>query len=393
MKLTTVLLIATCLQVSAKSYSQTVTLKENNISLVKVFEEITKQTGYQFFYADEVLSTAKPVNVDIKNAGIRAVLDICFKDQQLDYTISEKTIVIKRKAVIPAVNLPPTAPTAIEVNGKITDENGQPLVGVTVLLKGTNIGTKTDANGNYSIEAPPNSTLVISYVGYETTEIKTGSRTIISVELKLAVTQGEQVVVVGYGTQKKSDVTGAVSKVEIEKATAIPTTNVAEMIRGQAAGVQVTLGSARPGGTSDILIRGRNSITGGNAPLIVLDGFPIPDINDVNPDDIASIEVLKDAASQAIYGARASNGVILITTKKGKTGKFKVGLNNYLTTQKLSKNFDLYSPEEFAQLRREAIRTSNTPTQTYQPDEINFNGALSPEYLNFVKGKLCKLGR
>lgn len=389
-KLITVILIATCLQVSAKSYSQRVTLKENRISLVKIFEEIRKQTGYQFLYADEVLSMAKTVDVNLKKASIKEVLDMCFIDQGLDYTISENTIVIKKKALLPAANLPLQVPVAIEVRGRITDENGQPLASATVLLKGTTIGTKTDENGNYHIEVPENATLLFSYVGYETIEIKTGNRTNISIQLKSAVIVAEQVVVVGYGTQKKSDITGSVAQVDLNKATAIPTTNVAEMLRGQAAGVQVTLGSARPGGTSNILIRGRNSIRGGNDPLVVLDGFPIENINDVNPDDIASIEVLKDASAQAIYGARASNGVILITTRRGKKGEFKINSNNYLTTQKLTKNFDLYSAEEFAQLRREARRTNNAVVngvQAYSPDSVNFGGTTQAlEYINFAKG-------
>lgn len=388
MKLLTVLLLAACLQVSANGFAQKITIKEKNISLQKVFEEIKKQTGYQFFYADEVLQTAGKVSLDIRNGSIKEVLDAAFKNQQLGYTISETTIIIKRVTNAPPANDTPPVPvvTSIDIKGTVTGENGQPLQGATVLIKGKSTGTKTDVNGNFTINAEPNAVLIISYVGYETTEVNVKNLTTISVQLVPSIATGEQIVVVGYGTQKKSDVTGAVSKVDLEKATAIPTTNVAEMIRGQAAGVQVTLGSARPGGTSDILIRGTNSITGGNAPLIVLDGFPIPDINDVNPDDIASIEVLKDAASLAIYGARASNGVILITTKKGKAGKFRVTSNNYITTQKLTKNFNLYNAEEFAQLRREAIRTSNSP-QDYSPDSINFGGSTnSPEYKNFIKG-------
>ncbi len=381
MKLTTVLLIATCLQVSAKAYSQRVTLKENNISLTKVFEEIRKQTNYQFFYADEVISSAKNVTVNVKKASIEEVLDICFHDQQLAYTISENTIIVKRKLITSEINSPPPPSAAAEIKGKVTDEKGQPLEGATVLIKGTNNGTKTDADGNFSINAEPNSTLIISYVGFETREVKIGNQTFITVRLNPSITTGDQIVVVGYGTQRKSDVTGAVSKVNMEKAKAIPTTNIAEMIRGQAAGVQVTLLSARPGGTSNILIRGRNSIRGGNDPLIVLDGFPIESINDVSPDDIASIEVLKDAASQAIYGARASNGVILITTKKGRTGKMRVNLSSYLATQNLTKNFDLYSPEEFAQLRREAVRAQ---FGTIQPDDVNFTGV---EGANFRAGR------
>ncbi|MBP9103172.1 MAG: TonB-dependent receptor [Chitinophagaceae bacterium] len=392
MKLITVLLIAACLQVSANGFSQKVTIKENNISLQKVFEEIKKQTGYQFFYADEVLQTAGKVSLNIRNGSIKEVLDASFKDQQLGYTISENTIIIKRVISIPTVNDPPPIPvvTFIDIRGTVTGENGQPLQGATVLVKGKSAGTKTDANGNFTINAEPNAVLIISYVGYETMEVNVKNLTSIAIQLVPAITIGEQIVVVGYGTQKKSDVSGAVSKVDLEKAKAIPTTNVAEMIRGQAAGVQVTLGSARPGGTSNILIRGRNSIRGGNDPLVVLDGFPIENINDVNPDDIASIEILKDASAQAIYGARASNGVILITTKRGKVGKMRVNVNNYLTTQKLSKNFDLYSAEEFAQLRREARRTSNAVVggvQPYSPDSVNFGGTTQAlEYVNFAKG-------
>ena len=185
MKLTTVLLIATSLQVSAKGYSQKVTLKENNIPLQKVFEEIRKQTGYQFFYADEVLVTAKNVTVNIKKGSIEEVLDFCFQNQQLTYTISENTIIVKRKVIVPEVNAPPPPPpTAIEIKGKITDDKGQPLEGATILVKGTNNGTKSDANGNFSIDAEPNSTLIISYVGFETTEVKIGNQANISVQLK-----------------------------------------------------------------------------------------------------------------------------------------------------------------------------------------------------------------
>jgi len=392
MKLITVLLITACLQVSANGFSQKVTIKENNISLLKLFDEISMQTGYQFFYADEVLESAKNVSLNIRKGSINEVLDAAFKNQQLGYTISDNTIIIKKAVSVPAVNAPPPVPvvTLIDIKGVVTGENGLPLQGATVLLKGTTTGTKTDARGNFTIDAQPGSVLVISYIGYETKEVKIGNSSNVSVQLIPAIVIGEQVVVVGYGSQKKSDVIGAVSKVDLEKAKAIPTTNVAEMIRGQAAGVQVTLGSARPGGTSDILIRGRNSIRGGNAPLIVLDGFPIENINDVNPDDIASIEVLKDASAQAIYGARASNGVVLITTKRGKVGKLKISVNNYLTTQKLTKNFDLYSADEFAQLRREARRTNNAVVggvQPYSPDSVNFGGTTQAlEYINFAKG-------
>ena len=270
----------------------------------------------------------------------------------------------------------------------LSAEDGMPLPGASVIVKGTSNGASTDFDGKFALSVSNNaSTLIVSYIGYKTKEVAITSN-YITVSLAVDTNTLDEVVVVGYGTQKRSDVTGAVSKVEMDNAIAIPTTNISEMIRGQAAGVQVNLTSARPGGTSNILIRGRNSIRGGNDPLIVLDGFPIENINDVNPDDITSIEVLKDASAQAIYGARASNGVILITTKKGKDGKVRVSLNSYTTVQKLTKNFDLYSAEDFIKLRREAVRTTNpvvNGVQAYSDDTVNFSSAT--EYAAFVAGK------
>lgn len=280
----------------------------------------------------------------------------------------------------------------VTVSGKVIDENGLPIPGVSILIKGTSKATASDMDGNYQIKAASNGTLVYSYIGYGTEQQPINGRTRIEVRLSLDTQALQEVVVVGYGSQKKADVTGAVAKVDLERAKAIPTTNVSEMLRGQAAGVQITLTSARPGGTSNILIRGRKSIRGGNDPLIVLDGFPIENINDVTPDDIASVEVLKDASAQAIYGARASNGVILITSKKGKEGKMRVNFNSYTNIQQLTKNFDLYSPEEYAQFRREADRTDQPVanqtnpdgTPKYRSDVVIFGGAVTAlEYQNF----------
>ncbi|MEQ7799142.1 TonB-dependent receptor [Pedobacter sp. ASV1-7] len=273
------------------------------------------------------------------------------------------------------------------ISGRVVDgSDNSTLPSVSIKVKGTQKTTSTDVNGKYEISVADTDVLIFTYIGFQVQEVPVAGKSVLNIVLQSSNQQMQEVVVVGYGTQKKSDITGAVSTVSMEKATAIPTTNVAEMLRGQAAGVQVTLGSARPGGTSNIQIRGRNSIRGGNDPLVVLDGFPIENINDVNPEDIASIEVLKDASAQAIYGARASNGVILITTRKGATGKMTVGISSYFTAQRLTKNFDLYNAEEFAQFRREAKRTNN-PDGSYSTDEVNFGGsAQAPEYINFKAG-------
>jgi len=277
----------------------------------------------------------------------------------------------------------------------VSGSDNQPIIGATIQEKDTNNGTITDLDGNFEITLTQSpAILIINFIGMKTMEVLVDrSSKPLALSMEDDATLLNEVIVVGYGTQKKSDITGAVSKVELDRATAIPTTNVAEMLRGQAAGVQITLGSARPGGTSNIVIRGQRSISGGNEPLIVLDGFPIDNINDINPDDIASIEVLKDAAAQAIYGARAANGVILVTTKRGKAGKLTIGLNSYFTTQRLTKNFDLFSPEEFAQYRREARRSLNPVVDGVQPfsdDIINFGGAATtPEYINYKAGNFA----
>ncbi|HEX7365606.1 MAG TPA: SusC/RagA family TonB-linked outer membrane protein, partial [Pelobium sp.] len=280
---------------------------------------------------------------------------------------------------------------SIKVTGTVSASSGELLPGVSIKLKGAALQAQTNMAGQFTIDVPKKGDILIfSYLGFTTQEVKVEDSSPLKIVMENDLANLKEIVVVGYGTQKRSDISGSVATVNMEKAKSIPTTNIAEMIRGQASGVQVTLGSARPGGSSNILIRGKNSIRGGNDPLIVLDGFPIDNINDVSPDDIASIEILKDASSQAIYGSRASNGVILITSKKGKAGKYAVNFNSYFASQKLTKNFDLYSAEEFAQLRREAVRSTNpviNGVQAYSPDSVNFGGTTkAPEYLNFIAG-------
>ncbi|MDY7394707.1 TonB-dependent receptor [Aureibaculum sp. 2210JD6-5] len=253
------------------------------------------------------------------------------------------------------------------VTGTVLDETGTPLPGASVVVKGTTNGTSTDFDGKFSLNVSADATtLQVSFIGYTTKEVAIADNITVTLDPDNIL---DEVVVVGYGTVKKSDVVGSVASVDVEEAVAVPTTNVSEMLRGRAAGVQVNLNDARPGGNSNIVIRGKVSIEG-NDPLIIVDGIPYDDINDVAASDITSVEVLKDASSQAIYGARAANGVILITTKRGKEGSFKIDYHGYLTSQKLTKNFDLYSGEEFAQVRREARRTDNN--DEYEPDEDIF---------------------
>lgn len=263
----------------------------------------------------------------------------------------------------------------IQVKGNVSDELGT-LPGVNVQVKGTSEGTSTDAMGNYSITVTKNGTvLVFSYIGCITQEVAVNGKTTINVMMKDDRRLLDEVVVVGYGVVKKSDVTGSVSSVSADAMNVVPTTDINEMLRGQAAGIQVSSSSSRPGGSSEILIRGRSSLKGNNSPLFVLDGVPVDNIDDVNSIDIKSVEILKDASAQSIYGARAANGVILVTTRRGEAGKVVVDLNTSYSAQWVQRNFDYYDGEEFAQLRREAYRTSSSNGQ-YVDDAVVFNPAM-----------------
>ncbi|MFC4220643.1 SusC/RagA family TonB-linked outer membrane protein [Flagellimonas marina] len=258
------------------------------------------------------------------------------------------------------------------VTGTVSDATG-PIPGVNVLVKGTTNGVVTNFDGEFTIEdVSNNDTLVFSYVGFETQEVLVGTQNVMSIVLSEDTEALDEVIVVGYGTQKKSNVVGSVASVEVEEATSVPTTNVSEMLRGRAAGVQVNLADARPGGNSNIVIRGNVSVApNGNSPLIIVDGLPFDNLNDVAPDDIANIEILKDASSTAIYGSRASNGVILVTTKSGKIGKATIDYHGYTTVQTLTKNFNQYDGQQFIDLRREANR--NRFTGAYLSDENIFS--------------------
>ena len=258
------------------------------------------------------------------------------------------------------------------VTGTISDASGF-IPGVNIVAKGTTNGVVTDFDGNYEISnVTSDAVLVFSYLGYKTVEIVVGQQDVINVSMEEDTQALDEVVVVGYGTQRKSNVVGSVVSVEVNEATAVPTTNVSEMLRGRAAGVQVNLGDARPGGTSNIVIRGNVSVApNGNSPLIIVDGLPFDNLNDVAPDDIANIEILKDASSTAIYGSRASNGVILVTTKQGKLGKSTINYNGYTTIQTVTRNFNLYDGSQFIDLRREANR--NRFTGDYLRDENIFS--------------------
>ncbi len=260
---------------------------------------------------------------------------------------------------------------ALEVSGKVTGENGEELPGVSVLVKGTTTGATSDVNGVFKLTvATGNETLVISYVGYLTQEIQVNNRSVIDVKLASDTKALEEIVVVGYGTMKKSDVTGAITSVKAKDITAIPTTNALRSLQGKVSGIDITQSSGQPGSNINIVLRGNRSLRADNAPLVLVDGIPYGSFIDINPTDIASIEVLKDVASTAIYGARGANGVIIITTKKGIAGKSSLSVNSYVSFNKKAMYPRMMNGEEYAQQKREAYRTTNG--DVYRKDEDIF---------------------
>jgi TonB-linked SusC/RagA family outer membrane protein len=269
------------------------------------------------------------------------------------------------------------------VTGTVTDEEtGEELISVTVAVKGTTTGAITDFEGNYSIQASPTDTLAFSYVGYDTQEVPVGQRSQIDVALGTGANQLEEVVVVGYGKVSKKDLTGSVTTINPDEVKGMPIANAEQLLQGRSSGVQVTRNSGAPGASSRIRIRGVNSINSSNSPLVVIDGFLGGDIDEVNPNDIERIDVLKDASALAIYGARASNGVIIITTKSGKAGRFNIDFNFSQSFQQITEKLDVLNSQEYGFFVNEALRNDGDPrryprigTRTFptRPEDIDYN--------------------
>ena len=328
MKLTTVLLFATILQVSAKNaLTQKVTLKENNVSLEKVFNQIRKQTNVNFFYADEVLKNAKKVTLNVKNSPVEQVLNECFKDQNLSYTISENTVVVKKKDSdpLPDINQASSLIKSFEIRGRVIDERGKPISGVSVVITKNGRGTTTDNNGNFVLQANANDVLRFSFVGMQPqTVVVVEGKTVYNVTLSDAVHEMSNIVVTALGIKREEKALGySVQKVSGANLQKVSGVDVGTSLTGKVAGLLVK-NSPDFASTPNITIRGEN-------PLIVIDGIAYANktISDISSEDIESISVLKGATASALYGFRGSSGAILITTKNGSGGKagLSVGYN------------------------------------------------------------------
>ncbi|NSL85626.1 TonB-dependent receptor [Chitinophaga sp. Mgbs1] len=355
MKLTAFLLLVIALQVSATGYSQKLTLDMRNVPLAKVLKEIRKQTGYTFFYNTEMLKQAK-VSIQAEQAGLEEVLGKCLNSARLNYSILDNTIILSAKATGSADEQP--QPVAnISVFGKITDAlTSEPLTGASVKLKGTTKGVTTDAKGNFSLQLPDGGgILVISFIGYETIERNVSQAGELNITLKPKAVQTEELVVVGYGTQKRGNVTGSVSSVRMSTLSANVSKNISSAIQGRVPGVSVEASSGAPGSGLNITIRGLSTL-GNNAPLYIVDGIFVNSIDGVSPNDVESIEVLKDAATASIYGSRAANGVVIVTTKGGrKEAPPKVEIDSWFGVQSIPKRMSLLNGEQWTKLMSDNI--------------------------------------
>lgn len=352
MRLTGMLCIL-CLHVAVLANAQRVTLKLHSVPLETVFNELTQQTGYFFLFDAEAVSRAPRVDAVCRNATLQDALNQCLSGLPLNYTIEERTVVISAGHRPATAEIPQHQER--EITGRVIDANGDPLEGVTVTAQTAQRSVVTDRSGYYRIYIPANETkLVFTMVGHVREERAIGPSNSINVTLQQAVDDLEEVVVVGYGTVRKSDLTGAVATISEQEVKATPVVDFGRALQGRAPGVLVTQNSGSPGAPATIRIRGTGSVNAGNDPLYVVDGFPTSSISSLNPADIESIEILKDASSTAIYGSRGSNGVVIVTTKRGKADQNEVAFESYYGIQRPRRTIPLLNARQYAEFINEA---------------------------------------
>lgn len=408
MRITALLLFVSvfCLHAeTTTSQNVSVTLKRSNTELENVLNDIEKQTDYLFIYNKSV-NVDRKVTVRLKNASLSEALTNLFDGTNVEYSIDGTYILLS--AVGTATPSIPTAQQNQTVSGVVTDTDGLPVIGANVVEKGSqSVGTVTDVDGKFTLTLDrPSATLVVSYIGYLTKEIAVRGQTDLKIILSEDTRNLDEVVVIGYGSVKKSDLTGAVGSIQVDKIQGISVKSVDQMLQGRTSGLYMVQNSGMPGASSTVRIRGGNSISGGNEPLYIIDGMPVypsadnsqtalSPLNSIPTSDIESIEVLKDASSTAIYGSRGANGVIIVTTKKGKSGKTSVAFDAYWGIQSIYKKYDLLDSHSFEVLANEALVNSEgaavydenlRPATTDWQELTSNNHALTQNYQLSISG-------
>jgi TonB-linked SusC/RagA family outer membrane protein len=393
MKLTIVLIIVGCLQVSARGFSQTVTLTVKQAKLETIFQEIRRQTGYEFLYNSQMLEAARRVDIRVADASVEDVLAEIFLDQPFTFTILDgKTIVVRQK--------PPPAPSSAdsahlppgEIHGRVTNAQGVPLSGANVIIKRTRRGTETNANGEFALKnLRPDDLMMISFIGYKTQTVKVGGGRDFPLVMEVAKNELDKVVIQAYGTTTARLNTGNITTVTSEQIERQPVMNPLAALQGQVPGLVITQDNSYASSPFKVEIRGRSVLnpTLPSEPLYIIDGVPLTVLNlgnggnyasgsfgiaqngfngpaggqsplfSINPADIESVSVLKDADATSIYGSRGANGVIIITTKKGKPGKTKLDINAYNGISEVTNHYSMLNTQQYLQMRREAFKNDN----------------------------------
>jgi TonB-linked SusC/RagA family outer membrane protein len=386
MKISMILLMLVFLQAGAtEAYSQKarVTIHAENAKLSDVLDEMERQTDYLFFYNKKNINANKRVTVKVKDLPVSDVLDKTLDSDVAYGMVNDHVILSKREKLKENMAVAAILQQTIVVAGTVTDANGEPIIGANVVEKGTTNGNITDVNGKFSLNVSPGATLVISFIGYHTQEVAIGNRTILQITLQEDTKVLEEVVVIGYGTRTKKDLTGAVSQINSEEITRQVSISPEFAMQGKMAGVHISNPGSSPVARPTIRIRGVSTL-GYNDPLYVVDGIPLTEgfasssstrdedlrgevnvFSMINANDIESISVLKDASATAIYGVRASNGVILITTKRGAEGKPKVNLSANYGVQNIFKKYDVVSTPEYVDMTLEAINANPNYNKAY----------------------------
>ncbi len=374
-------LLAATLQVNASAIGQEVTLQRKNVKLDYVLKELQKQSGYNILFDQRIIPESARVNVNYKDAQLNQVLDEVLDPFGIKYKQTGKNIVLNKEAV--------SNPQAVQANqqqapirGRVQDANGSPIAGVTVRRnEGVGDGVLTGQDGAFSIVAGPQDRLTFSYVGKESITVTVGDRRELLIVLRDQTVMMDDLVVVAYGQQKKRNLTGSVVSVGSDEIEKTSLQDPISILQGRAAGVQITSNSGAPGGEMTIRVRGNSSLNAGNNPLFVVDGVPIESnslsslngtesfglnpLADINPDDIASIEILKDAASTAIYGSRAANGVVLITTKRGAEGKAQVTANFMTGVSSITRYLDVLNASQYRAAVIDSYNNMDTPEDPF----------------------------
>ncbi|MGF7230201.1 SusC/RagA family TonB-linked outer membrane protein [Arachidicoccus sp.] len=351
MRLVSALILFTALHLSAKTSAQKVSLNSKNISIEKALESFKAQTGYSFIWNDQLIVGAPHLDLHLHQVTLKDALNACFEKLPISYNIVNKLVYLKSKPTF--TNIEKQVKVIVQqyqIHGKVTDTTGKAIGGVSVVIVGTKKGTITDGNGDYEITVDKGNMLQFSYVGFKAQNIVFEKQSTINISLVPVTAELEEMVVVGYGKTKRSDLTGAVSTVNASSYKDQPIVDISSALQGRVAGVSVSNSSGAPGADVKIRIRGANSVNYSNNPLYVVDGIALGSANfsQLNVDDIASMEILKDASATAIYGSRGANGVVIITTKKGKISPPEVTYKGFLSFNSPMNKYDLMNPLTYA---------------------------------------------